>query len=472
MPVTEVTNIAGLSREAFINRMKDQYLPIWPDALNQQKVLMGFINKKVGTIIGGKRSLSSVMVEFSQSAGIALFEDDTLPSPQPPSYENPEIFARAIYGRVRFTGHVERAARAGQSAVWARPVREQLTSARKQWQLNRNRMGYLGPSQILGTVSAAADGPPGTITLHGRDARTSANNDRFKFGAQYLRNKMSIGIIRRTGGGDVDENGTLNDPMSLAANEVTVKNLDKSDADAPTFDLGDATATQTDKDLTTSIAATANNALVVPFRSRIDAIGAPSTVFDSEFAGPNGLLNIIADETDRTFLYSIDRTLQTFLKGNVFRNNGIPVPFSEDRLTLAVDRTAENDAGEGEQDCILAHSSMRREYIKETKGDRRFDEVQTRKGWGQLQFTAGSTLLPIFTDRDCPPGLLFVLDKSSFGWFQESAIHMPDDGERFVANKDSREVVLVESGNCASKTPASNAIIDDQIYSVSGLVDA
>ena len=462
MSVNEVTGITGLSRDAFINRMKDQYLPKWEDAVNEKTVAWNLLGKKAGSIIGGRRSLTSVMFNYSQSAGIGLFEDDDLPTPRAPSYSQLEIFPRAIYARVRVTGHVERAARAGNSAVFAKPAKEQLRSARATHTMNKNRMMYLGPYQILGTVASYDTSSTGLLTMYSANSRNAGANNRWKFGEQYFREGQSIAIVPRSGT-DVDPGGDPDDDNTSAANERYITAIDDSGAQ-PVLTLN--------ADLQTDITATADNALVIPWRGRVNSVDAENTAtHDSEFAYPNGLLNLVVDESWKEYLYGVSRTTARFLRGHVHDNGGSVRAYDEDEIALILDRmNTSRFNGGNEANAILCHHSMRREHVREVKDARRFQPVTGKRGYAKQSYAGGDQLLPFHTDKDCPGGLLFPLDTSCFGKFVESPIHMPDDGERFVANKDSREIVLVESFNIACKAPAANGVIDDFDYSMTGLI--
>ena len=467
MTVTESATSAttGLGRSAFANRMKDHYLKAWPDYVNNMAELLKLLGGKVGTIIGGKRSLTSVMTAHSQSAGIAFLEDGDLATPRTPSYLQLELIARALNIRVRHTGHVERAARAGNAAVFAKPVKEQLASARKEHARNKNRMFYLGPVQGLATCQSITNATPAVATLYGRNARNSGTNHRHKFGAHYLRENMSVAIVTSSTDDGVPD---LYDPVGYST-ERYVDSIDTSDVDNPTVTLDGTVGDLTSAD---------NGALIVPWGSRSASLSndqADSAAVDSLLAGVNGLFNLIVTADEKTFVYGASRSTNASLEGQKVVGSvaGTVEAFDEDKITLACDLIGDSAYTDGEEpDCIVCHSSVRREFISEAKGDRRFKPVQTERGFGKLVFNAGGMEMPLVRDRDCPPGLMFVLNKKSFGWFEEAPMHMPDGGERFVSDKDAREIVMVESGNLATKSPASNAIIDDIEYSTSGLVAA
>lgn len=447
---TASTAYSGQGRSTFLGRLKDEYLPKMDDHVHNKVVIAGLIASKRGTM-GGQRSIASFMDSYPQSAGIALFEGSTLPTPRTGTYGNPVIWERSMYTRLRWTGHVERAARKGDSVAWAQPRAEDMKAARKQLELNFARMLYLGPYQPLATIKSVITT---SITLYNRDARTSAANDRWKFGAQYLRKNMSLSTVP-TSGGNVDAGSAAGTYLN-ATDERFITAINLSGAD-PVLTI-DTAFTNTPADLD----------LIVPFGSRRAATITESASSDTQFAGPNGLMNLIVNSSYKDFVYGLSRTTYPTLSGFVLDNGGTLRAWDEDYIMFGVDRINEDGTG-GDPDTLLCNSSVRREYVRETENDRRFAEVQTNKGFGKLKFTAGDVQLPIVTDRDCPPGLMFALSTDGFGWFEHKELSMVDDGERFVSDKDAHEIVMVKAGNLMTDKPHDNAVIEDIAYSTSGL---
>lgn len=447
--VNEVTGITGQSRDSFLNRLKDEYLPAWEDHVHTELVLPGIIAKKKGTM-GGRRSLTSLMVSYPQSTGIALFENDDLPVPSVGTYINPSIFSRTIYSRLRWTGHVERSARKGDKVSWAAPRAEDLRTARKQFELNFARMLYLGPAQVVGTIKTYSSDT--SWTVYGRDARNSQAANRHKYGAHYLRVNMDVHTV--------DEASMYGAPIAIASRGriTAISNVDEA-----VLTLTEA-ATELDGDA---------DDFIIPFGSRNANAADGDANDDSNFAGPNGLMNLAVDDGIKTWVYGIDRTTAggRTLNAFVFDNGSDGVrPFNEDYITLAVDRVSDDGTGD-DPDKILCHRSIRREYVKEVKDARRFPEVQGKRGFKGLQQIVGDVGLPLVTDRDCMPGVMWILESDGFGWFSEADMQMADEGERFVADKDAHEIVMVKSGNLATRKPHNNAMVDDLQYSVTGLTD-
>lgn len=442
----EVSGIVGQGRSSFLDRMKEEFLPAWEDHVHKKVIASKLLAEKKGTM-GGRRSLTSVMDGYPQSAGIALFEDAALPTPRAGSYFNPQIISRSIYSRLRWSGHVERAAAKGDKVAWSKPRTEDLRTARIQFELNFARMLYLGPQQVLGKASAVAS--PTSITLYGRDARTSQAADLNKYGNHYLRKNMTLAHAATVTSAQIN-------PQSDTAAGWYVTALGGTLA-APTVTLNADPGTDIGVD-----------EHIIPYNSRKSS-GLASD--DSDFAGINGLLNIAVDRNVRSTVYGITRASFPSLEAVMINNSSGGVrPFKEDYITLAVDRIGDDGTGD-DPDVILCNKAVRREYVKEVSGDRRFPEILKTKGFASLKQQVGDIALPLMTDRDCMPGVMWVLESDGFGWFSEAELQMVDDAERFVADKDAHEIVMVKAGNCASRKPHNNAMVDDIQFSVAGLTD-
>ena len=460
--VNEIGSLGGQSRNSFLGRLKEEFIPGWEDHVHTKVIISGLIAPKRGTM-GGRRSLTSVMTAYPQSTGIALFEGDTLPTPSVGTYANPSIMARNIYSRLRWTGNVERAARKGDKVAWAGPRAEDLRTSRLQWELNFARMLYLGPEQRLAKIASVANN---VLTLYGRDTRTSAVADLAKFGTHYLRQNMSVShsaatftdVLPDTNAGDQ----SADDESYISALNASTPSITILRKNGEGGGVGDSNGFPT-----LGVA----DQWIIPWRSRLDTVGSDDADYDSNFAGVNGLMNLCVNSTIKAYVYGLARSSYPTLSAQMVNNSGTVRPFNEDYISLGVDQIYDNGTGD-EPDTILCHRSVRREFVKEVKGDRRFAEVQSKRGFGpKLQFISGDVPLPIVTDRDCMPGVMWVLESEGFGWFSESEMQMVDDGERFVANQDAHEIVMHKSGNLATKKPHNNAMIDDIQYSTSGLTD-
>ena len=454
-------NRSGLDITLFLNAMKDQYLPMWGDAINKSAPLKSLV-PTAGTIIGGKRSLTSIRTGNVMSAGVGFFEHDTLAPPKQPTYEQPELFARAVNTRVRITGHVERAGRAGQSAVFTNAMKDLLKSARTQHMLSCERMATLGTFQVLATVISYVHGTF-KVTIQPRDGRTSAANNRHKHGTKFLGEGMDLSFIAASGG-NVAPTGDLMDTRATASNRryIAAGGIDTSGTN-PVITLDSAAPTD--------FSGTAANALIVPWASRDYQNNADDADGDSHYTGFNGLYNLIAVPAIKDYVYGLSRTSKPFLAANYINGAGTPVSYSEHRLSLALDRADENPHnGDEATDVLFLGTATRREHVIQASPDRHFAEVLGKRGWTRQVFRAGDKELPLLTSRFCPEGTIYGWPKKSMGWFRESPIHMPDGRERFVDGQDARELYFVESGNYAQRNSAACILIEDVDYSTTGLV--
>jgi hypothetical protein len=435
------------SESSFLNRIKEEFLPAWDDHVHTKVVVSGLIAKKKGTM-GGRRSLTSVISKLPQSAGIALFEDSDLPIPDTSTAFNPALMARSIYARMRWTGHVERSSK---KEAWEEARKSDLRLMRKQSDLNFARMLYLGRRQILGQVLSYEESGDASMTMYGRDARTSVAADCNKYGAHYLRVGQRVSTVATI---DAAETNQLS-----ATNSIKISSI--STATEPVIGLSGSWSTNP----------TDTSALVVPHGSRRASITAGAEM-DSDFAGIYGLLDLASSYTMNAYLYGIDKSAQPTLAGKVNNNGSDGVrAFDENLINLLSDQINDDGLGDDATDQLM-HKATRREYVKAVQGDRRFPEVITKRGFGKLTQQVGDVMLPVSTDRDCMPGVIWLLESEGFGWLSQSDWGGVDEGERFVDGKDAHELVFHKSGNCFTKRPCNNGMLDDISFSTTGLTDA
>lgn len=449
MALYDTPSLAGNSRANFEQRLKTQFFEKWDDHVHKKHPIVKMLASKKGTM-GGKESLGSVMDTLPQSAGIALFEGADLPSPTASDYFQPILHARDLYIRLRWTGQVERAARGGNKFAWAAPRAEDVKAATDQFLLNYARMLYLGPYQPLATVASYNDGTD-VVTVDDRDSRNSSAL--WAFGTHYLRKNMEVDYVTSLTGDPVLADGSTGDSgaATITAKTATTVTLSRS---------GESATDPADGDL------------IVPWGSRrVDLNGLGGAATDvTYYAGINGLMQIAGDRDIYAKLYDLARSTYTTLEGVHNTNGGSTRVFEEDLISIVVDQIVDNGTGD-EPDCLVMHRSVRREYVRQLTADRRFMPVVAGSGFegdNKLTFTAGDAELPIQTDRDCPPGLAFVLNKKDFGWYEQSALG-EIGGERFVANKDAHEQIWHKSGNIVCEKPFNNGIIDDIAYDVDAL---
>jgi hypothetical protein len=364
---------------------------------------------------------------------------------------------------LRWSLNVRNAARAGDKAAWAEPQREDIEGAKKQFEINFERMLWTGNRNVLATLGDVASGT--TQTAVARNSRAAgAANYKWAFGTHYLRVNQAVQVVQHITN-NVDIHKGVIDTRETAGNVRFIKSIDAANNQfVLSASVGGAAAN--------AVTTEAANQLIVPWQSRLNvaemATGADTVSTDSGMSAMNGLGNLAVSSSEGLYVLGQSRATYDSLNARVMGNSGTVRPFDERFISLAIDRISDEGRGD-EPDTMFMHASVRREYVRETQGDRRFEAVQQKKGFKSLAFTANDTVLPVQTSRDCPPGSVFILDSSTFGYFEECPMKMVDDNMRFVADKAAHEVLMVKSGNVACVAPFNNGVVEDISFDVGSL---
>jgi hypothetical protein len=454
--------------------MKDWYGPMWEDHVNSNtKVLSATGLGKTRGKMGGRRVLNAVVDQYPSSAGVAHMENATITDPAASSAFQPELIARSVYVRLRWTGEVEDAARGGDKAVFAGPRATELRLARKQYAVNKGRMAILGPRQILGKIASITDdsATPQFDTggvMESRNSRTSAAASFYNFGTHYLKKGMMFDVVSgvavdaRDGAG-VDGSPTKTTLASASGNSYTLETpiLTTASVDNPV--AGD---------------------LIIPWGSRRDGVAGAGLADASYYAGYNGLNNLMLDASIYANIYGLARSAQPTLEGNR-QTSGSGRNMNDLLLILAIDKIVEEGSGE-EPDTLYLNTAIRREVIQHIgmgnayvasgsagTENRRFAPVVTNSGYAKLALVVGDKSMTYDTDRDCPPGMVYILRKGTMGYLSNRTLSSIDKTpERYVTNKDAHEVILAERGNFFCSSPWTNGSLEDINFDVSALTAA
>jgi len=480
MAISEISGIAGTGREAMDGLMKDWYGTKWEDHVNSNAKCLALTGLgKVRGKMGGRRVLSAVVDSYPTSAGIAHFENASLVEPKSLTAFQPELISRSNYVRLRWTGEVEDMARAGDKAAFSGPRATELRLARKQYAVNKCRMAILGPQQVLGETSATAspDADTRTITMKTRDSRTSAAANFYNFGTHFFKKNMVLDMAASvTGFGLQDSTGLA---AATAANSWTLSAV-SSTALTFTKDSGYAATNKFPH---------VDGTHLFPWGSRRSGSEADNSSHDSYYAGYNGLNNLMLDSGIYGWVYGMQKSAQPTLNGNrQLHESATQRPFNDLLLILAIDQIVEEGSGE-EPDTMYLNSAIRREviqhlgmgnakvYTSDTGGTadqaRRFAPVQTTSGYAKLALVAGDRTMTYDTDRDCPPGMIYLIRKGTMGYLSNRTLSSVDKTpERYVTDKDAHEIVMAERGNFFCTSPWTNGTLEDIDYATSALTAA
>lgn len=476
LPITvinEITGLVGQSRNAYMAMLKLQYGPQWDAWLQTESAeLSKRIAQKKGTMFG-QMTVSVVPTALPQAAGVSTFEGWQLPSPTTGTRVNTRMFARDVVTRLRFTKQVQNAARAGDKAAWAKPRAADLEDARLQSGLNWARKLYNGYYDILAQISAYDDedaGPPvdpANATLYGRDSRTSGVTtpaNAYNFGDFYLRVNQAVGAVDASAVTGIATAMGSNHATSAFENQISA--IDSSDTTAPVVDFTPGPDADADEETNFGFTPGAGDVLV-PYASRKSTVNTDADA-DSDYASMNGLDAIIKDSTFYPALYGLLKSSYTKLSGFHDDNAETQRPWTERRLTLMTHRIRTEGTG-GKPDAAMLDYSTLREVVDENRGDRRFEPIQKGGGYSKnMQHTAGDVMTPYVADWLCPPGAVFVIDSSCFGYYEESPMS-PEPETRWVANYLQEELNWHKSGNIECRKPCNNGIIDDLTFATQDL---
>ena len=483
MAISEISSTTtgwngGTGREAMDGLMKDWYGTLWEDHVNTQAKCLSLTGLgKVRGKMGGRRVLSAVIDQYPQSAGVAHFENASIVEPLSANAFQPELISRSLYVRLRWTGEVEDMARAGDKAVFAGPRATELRLARKQYAVNKCRMAILGPQQVMGVSSSATaeDSSPVTVTMHVRNDRTSHATHFHKFGTHYFKKGMVLDHGATAAG-----NPVMN-PTGLAKADFTSNAWEVTGVTSTTVEFTSSNAGNISDPHHNS------NIYHFPWGSRRTGAGSDDSSYDSYHAGYNGLNNLMLDDNIYGWVYGLERsaTYPTLDGNRQVDGSAAARNFNDLLLILAIDNIVEEGSGE-EPDTMYLNSAVRREVIQHLgmgnaptfnqnaagseQQARRFAPVQTTSGYAKLAIVAGDRSMTYDTDRDCPPGMIYLLRKGTMGYLSNRSLSSVDKTpERYVADKDAHEIVMAERGNFFCTSPWTNGTLEDIDFDVSAI---
>jgi hypothetical protein len=471
---TDISGVTGNSRAAYANMLKYYYGPMWDQWIHTQVALAKLIAKKKGDM-GGKEMITAVTTGLPASAGISSAEDYNLPVPSTGTYLNPEHKPRDLYTRLRWSGQVERAARKGDKAAWAKPRQKDVEDARMRFDLNFERKLFLGPYDILAVCSGANS----TVTqgIIGRNSRTSGvttPRNWFVNGGLYLHANQGIGFcdadsLYGVGAGTIYSH---KDAAGSTSGYISVVSVNDSDQTAPTITMSANPTTVAAQAAVGGVTYTpALGDLIIPYASRKGAVGITPAIDTNDairnlagYYSINGLGNVCTGTTKYGYLYALSKTDNTKLAGLELHNSETQRQFSELYVSKALQRCRAEGSGRS-PDALIMGDAMTLEVVKENRGDRRFKEVQTESGYGKLVHHAGDTQITYEENWLCPAGLIFGVHTSDWGWYEESAMGPVDeDLTRWVADRDSHEQNWHKSGEIICRTPHANFTLDDFVF--------
>lgn len=174
---------------------------------------------------------------------------------------------------------------------------------------------------------------------------------------------------------------------------------------------------------------------------------------------PQGLKSLVAATGT---LFNVDPTTDPVWKAYVNSNSGTPRALSEGLMILGTDEVRRQ--GGGKTSLILTSLGVRRAYFSLLSQQRRYTDVKTFDGGIQgLAFHNGREI-PVVDDLDCPAGVMYLLDESSFKIYRDkdwSWLNQDGDIWKWVTDYDAFEAILKQYWEIGIHSRNANGVIKD-----------
>lgn len=388
----------GATLTTFDAILKEVYLSPLRSALNHKTVLNHRLAKNEKDVEGDLAN-AIIPIHKSRNHGIgARAEDADLPTAGSQGYTQAKVPMRYLYGRIRVTGQIMKAAKSNKGS-FVRAVQSETQGLERDLSRDENRMIFRSGTGILARCGTTA-GASTVVLATGTDMR-------------WFEEGMIVDILVGTTGATIT-NGT----------ETTISAVDKSA-----------------KTITVSGGVVTTDSTHYVYRSGSRNI---------EMMGLDGIVNNIdPDDVDGTNLgtsgglQSLTVASNTWWKSVVETMGGRLDP----AYMLKVLDSIENLCGE-EPSLIVCQSGVRAEYVKTLLPDVRYSGPAKKLdgGFSAVSYTGGSKEIPIVVDRDCYPATtMYFLNEGNLSFYRLADWDwMDEDGAILnrIADKDAYEATI------------------------------
>lgn len=398
----------GLDLTAFDAVLKDDYRPVIISLLNKKTRLLDLFTKNTDVDQSdGRQKVYPIHTGRNEGVG-SVSEGNNVPTAGNEETGQVKVPYKYTYGRIQLTAQTIKASKTSKGAFKSAMKLEMNNMVTNLAKL-RNRQLWGHGVGILARVDGQQTTAT-TVNLKSPLGYTGTVN-----GCRFLRKNMWIAFITT---------GTL---TSKTDSDIQcVKKVSSISSDGKTVTLTAATGvTLEDGDFVVLAPA-----------------GGDTTVQSSVNKEPMGLTGIVDDGTYLGTLHNIARATYDQYNSSVISLNG---SFSIDALQRGYD-LADEKAG-GEISHLLAHHSVRREYLKQLQLIKRYTNEMAMKPDGGFKGGGISTDIefsekPMIAERMAPYGTIFGIDKSDCVRFVNCEGEWADDDGSVlgrVLNVDSYE---------------------------------
>lgn len=390
--------------------LKEFYAPAVQDYLNTESIFFNQIKVKKG-LFSGRRVVTPLRATRNDGIG-ARADGGTLPTAGQSGYVDQLTNAKYNYARIEVTLPTIVASRDDRGA-FERAVSAEIKYVAKDFMSDLNR-------QLFGAHSLFAVNAQTTnsTSLTAKDAYDANVGTTGGAALRYVYGGMAVDIY---------------DP-TLA----TKRNS---------------------SDITISSVSTTNNFVILSAQQSLtanDVVVRRGTVASSATLECEGLLDALG--TGTSYQGITRASYPEIMTANILANGGTGRAITDALLQQGVDRM--NEKGKGELGLLIAHHSVRREYLKTLTPDKRYMDLSLKGGHKVLSFNDKA----FWFDKDCPYRKAFELDLDTWSLFiQQDWSWADQDGAVLsrVANSPSFEAFGYLFGNLACHAIAANARIDD-----------
>jgi hypothetical protein len=371
------------------------------EAFNKEVLLFDLATKSKTPWMGRKKIFD---VQMGTGGGVgARSETGALPAPGAPTHAPGEIYAKRLYGTLELSHDLIEQSR-GSGAAFREALADNLEATLLRLKKHANFCAFGDGRGILATVASASNG----ATL------TGSSGDSVQ---------LTVDTTRYVATGDKVAFWT-----SSSGTSTVLANGGQSNEDSATYDGEAVSVKSVDSDTlltverTRAAAGTATFATNNVMRLYMSATTSGALVYQD----PMGLRGMADDGTIVTTFEGISRTTYPKWKGVCLASGSMSEgsTLAKNHFLKLAHRIHRNSGMD--PDIFIMDPSLLREFLVITDNDVRYAPVnQKDPGYdGALHITIGGKQIPLFTDFDCPYGVLYGFPKSKLEMHELSPLQL------------------------------------------------
>jgi len=418
------TGIETLSN--FDPLLKTRYLPGIVNAIENSTYFYSMFKKfnaRMYSDVTGKNLTIPIVYGYNEAIG-SRADNEQLPAAKSPSQTTATFGVKYSYGRLAISGPTLEASR-DRAGAYADAMKHNVQLLEEGMKKNSNRELFSDGRGALAFKTDSTDSSPFNVT-HAWDAN---HRTAFTTGLKsYARTNMSVDVI------------ATSDNSTKLGNSIVL-----------------TSATNTAVAFTGSVSGSAAGDYLV----REDTLGNEWT----------GLLGMVSDTNPPLANYGgINRSTagNEYWQSPEISTTTTARDLTTELMDEGVDTCLTNQGGEC--DLIVTSVGLRRKYMQLLVGDKRFNSLTLDGGYKHkeepksFRTVTFNDMIPVVAEVDCPPNIMFFLDKSTFAMATLRDWKFKEDkyGNILwnVTDYDRYEATLTLYGIPICNQPGKNAFLD------------